>query len=477
MTLTPKDLSFLNQKLQPTNEDGDFQVFVGNSSEGGLEGTFKVGQTAVAEKKTKLLETERVFAAQLPTKAIPAAQISQPDDAFLEDLSRKTFNFFWEQSDKETGLTADRARADGSSLPPNHPSYNVASSAATGFGLTGLCVAAERNWIMPAEAKTRARKTLDFFANRAFHKNGWFYHWMDKTTGERRWRSEVSSIDTAIVLGGVLSVKQCFQDDAEIVNLAAKIYERVDFKWMLNGNPYLLSHGWREESGFIPTRWDTYSEHALLYFLAIGSTKFSISPEAWYAWKRDFVTYGDYKYLAGDTPLFIHQFSQAWLDLRGRRERRSPNVDYYENSVKATRAQRQFFIDISKEFPTYSANIWGLTASDSQKGYIAWGAPPRPTSLDGTVVPCAAAGSLMFTPDISLAALREMKAKFGDKIYKNYGFVDAFNPRTGWTDTDVIGIDLGITLLSAENLRSGKVWFWFMQNPEINGVLQRINLG
>ena len=296
---------------------------------------------------------------------------------------------------------------------------------------------------------------------------------MDKTTGERRWRSEVSSIDTAIVLGGVLSVKQCFQDDAEIVNLANKIYERVDFKWMLNGNPYLLSHGWREESGFIPTRWDTYSEHALLYFLAIGSTKFSISPEAWYAWKRDFVTYGDYKYLAGDTPLFIHQFSQAWLDLRGRRERRPPNVDYYENSVKATRAQRQFFIDISKEFPTYSANIWGLTASDSQKGYIAWGAPPRPTSLDGTVVPCAAAGSLMFTPDISLAALREMKEKFGDKIYKNYGFVDAFNPRTGWTDSDVIGIDLGITLLSAENLRSGKVWFWFMQNPEINYALRR----
>jgi beta-glucosidase len=475
-TLTPKDLSFINREMKMTLEDGEFRVLVGNSSEGGLETTFTVGQTTVAEKKTKLFEPEKVFAAQLPTKAIPAAQISRPDDAFLEELSRKTFNFFWEQSDRETGLTADRARADGSPLPPGHPSFNVASSAATGFGLTGLCVAAERNWITPAEAKTRARKTLDFFANRAFHKNGWFYHWMDKTTGERRWRSEVSSIDTAIILGGVLSVRQCFQDDSEIVNLAAKIYERVDFKWMLNGNPYLLSHGWREESGFIPTRWDTYSEHALLYFLAIGSTKFSISPEAWYAWKRDFVTYGDYKYLAGDTPLFIHQFSQAWLDLRGRRERRPPNVDYYENSVKATRAQRQFFIDISKEFPTYSANIWGLTASDSQKGYIAWGAPPRPTSLDGTVVPCAAAGSLMFTPDISLAALREMKEKFGDKIYRNYGFVDAFNPGTGWMDTDVIGIDLGITLLSAENLRSGNVWFWFMQNPEINYALRQVLL-
>jgi hypothetical protein len=245
---------------------------------------------------------------------------------------------------------------------------------------------------------------------------------------------------------------------------------------MLNGHPHLLSHGWREESGFIPTRWDTYSEHAILYILAIGSPTFSISPESWYAWRRDYISYGGYKYLAGDAPLFIHQFSQAWLDLRGRREKGAPNIDYYENSVKATRAQRQFFIDVSKEFPTYTANVWGLTASDSEKGYTAWGAPPRPADLDGTVVPCAAAGSLMFTPDISLAALREMKNRFGAKIYKNYGFVDAFNPRTNWTDTDVIGIDLGITLLSAENLRTGKVWFWFMQNAEIAGALWRADL-
>jgi hypothetical protein len=412
----------------------------------------------------------------LPTKTIPAAQISAADDAFLEDLSRKSFHYFWEQSDPNTGLTVDRARADGSPMPANHPSYNIASSAATGFALTSLCTAAERNWVAPAEAKMRARKTLDFFANRASHKNGWFYHWMDKPSGERRWKSEISSIDTAILLGGVLSVKQCFRDDTEIVSLATKIYERVDFKWMLNGNPYLLSHGWRPETGFISSRWDTYSEHALLYFLAIGSPTNSISPEAWYAWKRDFITYGDYKYLAGDTPLFIHQFSQAWLDLRERREKRSPFVNYYENSVNATRAQRQFFIDVSKEFPTYTANIWGLTASDSQNGYVAWGAPPRPATLDGTVVPCAAAGSLMFTPGISLAALREMKGKFGDKIYKHYGFVDAFNPHTNWTASDVIGIDLGITLLSAENLRSGKVWFWFMQNPEIIYALRQANL-
>ena len=394
----------------------------------------------------------------------------------MEDLSRRTFQFFREHSDAETGLTLDRARTNGDAPKAGEDHFQIASIAATGFALSGLCIAAERNWLTEADARQRARKTLDFFNTRAVHRNGWFYHWMDAKTGERRWQSEISSIDTAILLGGVLSIKQCFKDDAEIVRMATEIYERVDFKWMLNGDPYLLSHGWRPETGFIKSRWDSYSEHSILYFLAIGSPTHSIPPQAWYAWRRDYINYGNYKFLAGDTPLFIHQFSQAWLDLRGRRERKTPFIDYYENSRTATQAQRQFFIDISNEFPTYSKNLWGLTASDSENGYIAWGAPPRPAALNGTIVPCAPAGSLMFTPDIALAALREMKAKYGDKIYSKYGFADAFNPKTGWTNPDVIGIDLGITLLSAENLRSGKSWFWFMRNPEIIYALRQADL-
>ena len=394
----------------------------------------------------------------------------------MEDLSRKTFQFFWEHSDPETGLTLDRARTNGDAPKPGEDHFQIASIASTGFALSGLCIAAERNWVAQADARQRARKTLDFFNNRAVHRNGWFYHWMDAKTGERRWQSEISSIDTAILLGGVLSAKQCFKDDAEIVRMATEIYERVDFRWMLNGDPNLLSHGWRPETGFIKSRWDTYSEHSMLYFLAIGSPTHPIPPKSWYAWRRDYISYGEYKFLAGDTPLFIHQFSQAWLDLRGRRERKPPYIDYFDNSVKATRAQRQIFIDISDEFPTYSKNLWGLTASDSENGYIAWGAPPRPSALNGTIVPCAAAGSLMFTPDIALSALREMKAKYGDKIYSKYGFADAFNPKTDWTNPDVIGIDLGITLLSAENLRSGKSWFWFMRNPEIIYALRQADL-
>jgi hypothetical protein len=354
----------------------------------------------------------------------------------------------------------------------------VASIAATGFALTSYCIADERKWISPAEARTRTRRTLDFFANRAFHKNGWFYHWLDQKTGERRWRSEASSIDTALLLGGVLSVRQCFADDAEIVRLADKIYNRVDFPWMLNSDEFLLSHGWRPETGFIRNRWDDYSEHAILYLLGIGSKTQPIRWQSWYAWKRDWVEYKNYKYLAAVSPLFIHQFSHAWVDFRNKRERYlNFNVDYFENSVAATYAQRQFTIDVlNKEFPFYSNNIWGLTASDSAKGYVAWGAPPRHEATDGSVVPCAPAGSLMFAPEIALPALLEMRAKYGDKIYGRYGFADAFNPQTGWVNRDVIGIDVGITLLSAENLRSGNVWRWFMENPEIGSALVRARI-
>jgi len=374
-------------------------------------------------------------------------------------------------------LTLDRARTNGDAPKQGEDHYKIASIAATGFALSGYCIAADRKWVTPAQAKERTRTTLDFFANRAVHKNGWFYHWMDAETGERRWQSEISSIDTALLLGGVLTVKQCFADDAEIVRLANVIYLRVDFRWMLNGDAYLLAHGWRPESGWIKNRWEDYSEDKILYLLAIGSPTKPISPKAWYAWERKWQEYGGNRYLAAVSPLFIHQFSHAWVDFRGRRERRPPYVDYYENSVKATRAQRQFSIDVlSKEFPKYSANIWGLTASDSAKGYVAWGAPPRHEATDGSVVPCAVAGSLMFAPDITLAALKEMKNRYGDKIYGRYGFADAFNPQTGWVNPDVIGIDLGVTLLSAENLRSGKNWFWFMRNPEVRLAMKRVLL-
>jgi hypothetical protein len=437
-----------------------------------------------------LLLTRRAFTllliAVLCAQVVPRARarvdkkvggyvLTREDDALLEDISRRAFRYFLEQADPRTGLVRDRARTDGSPIA-SETGRDVASIAATGFGLTALCVAAERRWVAPVEARGRVRATLRFFNDRAYQNHGWFYHWMNLRTGERAWRSEVSSIDTALLLGGVLTARQCFRDDAEVVRLATRIYERVDFQWMLDGHPTLLSHGWYPERGFIPNRWRDYSEQLMLILLAVGSPTHPITPAAWRAWERKWITYAGYHYLNAHPPLFIHQYSQAWVDFRGRREGWYPFVNYFENSEKATRAHRQFCIDLSKEFPAYGPDVWGVSASDSARGYVAWGGPPRDPAIDGTVVPYAAAGSLAFTPDISLAALRALKEKYGEKTYGRYGFADAFNPNTGWVDTDVIGIDQGITLLAAENLRGGLVWRHFMKNAEVTRALDLVGL-
>ena len=411
-------------------------------------------------------------------------QLSPEDEAFLEDLSRRAFLYFWEQADPKTGLVRDRAGVNGQQRS------DLASIAATGFGLTALCIAAQRGWITSDEARERARTTLRFFAERAVHKQGWFYHWMNARTGAREWASEVSSIDTALLLAGVLTVRQCFDADPEIVSLATTIYERVDFPWMLNGHPTLLSHGWTPEGGFLPARWDTYSEHMILYLLAIASPTHPISPEAWYAWRRNPITYAGYTYIYGAPPLFIHQYSHAWIDFRHRREEHGMRTDWFENSIRATRAHREFCLRLAREFPlSYSENVWGITASDcvrqGQVRYCDWGGPPPPGfprdgRIDGTVVPSAAAGSLMFVPEIALPALRTMRerfsAQYGERFYGRYGFTDAFNPTTNWVNADVIGISVGITLLSAENLRAGTVWRFFMRNPEIARALDLIGL-
>ena len=415
-----------------------------------------------------------LIAIPLPPRDLQAqAQtFSRRDQAFVEDLERRSFQYFWDQASPITGLVLDRTRTDGSPTDEDH--RFVASIAATGFGLTGICIAAEHGWVSRAAARERVRATLRFFSERALQEHGWFYHWLDVNSGERRWKSEVSSIDTALLIAGALTARQYFHEDADIIRLASSIYERVDFPWMLNGHPTLLSMGWRPETGFLKARWDDYSEHPILYLLAIGSPTHPITPQSWYAWKRNWNEYAGYRYL-GKTPLFTYQYSQAWIDFRDRRETRGDRVNFFENSVKATLAHRQFCIDLAREFPGYGTNVWGISASDSVRGYVAWGGPPRDPAIDGTVVPYAAAGSLMFVPQLAMAALKTMRAKY-PRVYGKYGFADAFNPNTGWVDRDVIGIDLGITLISAENASNGNVWRWFMRNPEITNAMNLIGL-
>lgn len=401
--------------------------------------------------------------------ALLAAPLFGASDDFLEGLSHRCFRLLYEQADPATGLVVDRARTDGTREPR---SANIASIASTGFALSGLCIAAERKWLDPKAAADRVRITLRAFDSKIENQHGWFYHFLDASSGERAWKCELSSIDTALLLAGVLTVRQYFHSDSEIARLADGIYRRVDFEWMLDGSPNLLSHGWKPESGFLPHRWDKYSEGILIYLLAIGSPTNPIPPESWYAWERTRITYDGID-VVSNAPLFTHQYPQAWFALRGLRDRPPSGVNYFENSIAATKANRAFCIELGKDFPkSYTPEIWGISASDGERGYHAWGNVPKRNGIDGTVVPCAPGGSLMFLPALCRSTLLAMKDGFSDRLWNRYGFADAFNPTTGWVDADVLGIDQGITLLSAENARTGNVWKWFMKNPEATRALR-----
>ena len=406
-------------------------------------------------------------AAAAPLLAQTSASMSGPENDFLEDLSHRAFLYFWERASAQTGLVLDRALNSD-----RRDARNIASSAATGFGLTALCIGAERGWMNRAVLLERARKTLSFYASRSVHEHGWFYHFVDADTGARVWKCELSSIDTALLVCGILAAKQYF-NDPELSKLADAIYARVDWHWMLNGDPYLLSMGWKPESGFLNSRWDHHCELLVLYLLGLGSPTTPLPRASWTAWLRPKITYPGWTYISGAAPLFVHQYSQAWVDFRGRREQTGDRVNWFQNSVSATYAHRAFCIDLGRtEFPgCYDGRQWGITASDSAHGYVAWGGPPRDGPIDGTLVPCAPGGSLMFDVKTCLTALMHMREKFGSRVWNRYGFPDAFHPLNGWTDPDVIGIDVGITLISAENARTGRVWAWFMANPEIRKAM------
>jgi hypothetical protein len=390
-------------------------------------------------------------AASLPS----LTTLSPEDEQFLDALERASFLFFWEQANAQTGLIKDRCnvRTQDTSV--------AASIASSGFGLTAICIAERRGFIPHAEARLRVVQSLSFLWHKLPTHRGFYFHFANINTGERVWDSEVSSVDTAILLCGVLTCRQHFIGDGDISALAHAIFDRVDWTWLAEDTS-LLSHGWTPELGFIPSRWDFYSELMMMYLLGMGSSSHPLNSDAWFAWKRTIFEYDGLRYIGSFAPLFVHQYSQAWFDFRNKRDR---YADYFENSAIATDVHRRFCLELNEQFSDYSNALWGITASDSARGYVIWGGPPAMGPIDGTVVPCAAGGSLPFLPNETMRVLRTIRDHY-PQAWCRYGFVDAFNPLTNWYDTDVIGIDIGIIMVMAENARTGFVWDTFMKNPE-----------
>lgn len=391
-----------------------------------------------------------------------APQLSKEDDQLLEELEKANFLYFWEQADPATGLVKDRsnARAPDKGI--------VASIAATGFGLTALCIGEKRGFASSFDVQRRVLNAMNFLWERMQTHRGFYHHWTNVTTGERIWDSEVSSIDTAILLCGVLSCREHFPHPS-IRRLATAIFNRVDWTW-LSEDTALLSHGWMPEVGFLPYRWDYYSELMMMYLLGMGSSTHPLPADTWHSWKRTIFEYDGLRYIGSYAPLFVHQYSQAWFDLRDKRDK---YANYFKNSSIATEVHRRFCLELATRFPDYSQDVWGISSSDSRNGYVVWGGPPEIGPIDGTVVPSAAGGSLPFLPQPTLHVLKAIKSRYGSKAWCRYGFVNAFNPLVNWYDADVVGIDTGITMLMAENLRTGFVWNTFMKNQEVQQGLFR----
>jgi len=385
------------------------------------------------------------------------------DEQLLDEIQRGSFQFFWNETNPKTGQVKDRAFLNGKDT------RKMASIAATGFGLTALCIGDARGYAAHSDILERVRVTLRFLANQMPTVHGFYYHFVNMDNGQRWKKCELSSIDTSLLLCGTLTARAYFADP-EVQDLATKIYNRVEWPWMLNGGS-TFSMGWMPESGFLDARWEHYCELMMIYLLGIGSPTNPVPAETWKAWKRPTITYQGITYISGNDPIFTHQYSQAWYDFRNKRD---AYANYFDNSILATRAHKLFCLSLKSEFPDYSEDLWGISASDYEKGYTAWGGPPRQGPIDGSIVPCATGGSLVFLFPDCLRVLRTIRGPYAPKAWGLYSYVDAFNPLTNWYDTDVLGIDLGITMVMAENHRTSLVWDTFMKNPEAGAAMKKV---
>jgi hypothetical protein len=422
---------------------------------------------------------------------------SPPWDPFLDTLQTRTLLFFLKTADSTTGLTPDR-----------WPSSSPSSIAAVGFALTSYPIAAERGLITRVEAAGRVRKVLNYLRSLpqgdhsvgAAGYRGFFYHFVAMQTGLRVWNCELSTIDTGLLMAGALFCQSYFDaadpEEHEIRALADTLYRRVDWAWAMDGSPGIRL-GWYPERGFLQETWTGYNESMILYILALGSPSSPVPSSSWdhytsmYLWAEyqgeNFISFG---------PLFGHQYSHCWIDFRGIRDAylRTRGIDYFENSRRATASQRAYAIQNPSGFTGYSDSIWGLTACDGPRDatlrlqgrerkfqtYAARGASVDWVNDDGTIAPTAAGGSVPFSPELCIPALKAMRNRHGSWLFREFGFADAFNmtfvtPATpeGWYDADYIGIDQGPIAVMSENLRTGLVWETMKKNPYIVRGLQR----
>ena len=417
------------------------------------------------------------------------------DDALLDRLQWETFEYFLKEVNPANGLIADKTREDW-----------PASIAATGLALAAYPIGVERGFMTRDDAVRITLTTLRFFRNSeqgtapdATGYKGFYYHFLDMKTGRRAWRCELSTVDTALLLAGVLTAAAYFDRDNEdeqlVRTLGDELYRRADWRWAQHGGA-TITHGWKPKRGFLRYRWEGYDEALILYILGLGSPTYPLSDESYAAWLSTYrwkKIYGYEFVYAG--PLFIHQLSHIWIEFRGIQDQymREKQLDYFENSRRATYVQREYAIRNPREFALYDKECWGFTASDGPGpaivkvdgverrffDYLARGVPHGPD--DGTIAPWAVVASLPFAPEIVLPAMRYFVDRMKLQQAESYGFKATFNPTYpvksdnayGWVSPWNFGLNQGPIVFMIENQRTGLIWRLMRQCPYIVEGLRR----
>lgn len=417
----------------------------------------------------------------------------------IGELKKRTFHYFW-----------DLAYEGNLQIPDRHPTLRFSSIAATGFGFTAYLIGAENGYISRQQAADRTLATLRILSELPQGQDstgvsgyrGFFYHFLTIDQALRYRDVELSSIDTGLLMAGILSAIEYFSGDSpeeqEIRRLGDALFRRVEWDWMYV-NDEKLSMGWRPERGFIPASWNGYNEAMILLVMALGSPTHPIPDNAWNGWTSTYEwgTFQGFDYLQF-SPLFGHQYSHMYIDFRDIQDQymREKEIDYFENSRRATLANRAYCIENPGKFIGYGPNQWGLTACDGPAGldtlwqgkairfmtYNARGASALRIRDDGTLSPTAAGGSVPFAPDECLSALKQMWENNYENLVGEFGFKDAFNlsftftedtEDKGWFDHDYLGIDQGPILIQIQNYENEFVWNLMKKNEYIREGLKK----
>lgn len=421
-------------------------------------------------------------------------QLNKADEAMLDSIQHKTFQYFVNELQPEKGIVKDRAAK-----------WAPASIAATGFGIPSFAIGVERNWITRKQAADITLKIMQFFANSSQNNDtnatgykGFYYHFLRLNSGTREWKCELSSIDTGILMMGILFARNYYnlnnQTENEIRSLSATLIGRMDWSIFQMSptakHPYCISMAWTPENGMLNHGWSGYNEGLFLYILAAGTGMKDVntSYNSWlstYEWNTPYPGLSHVAF----PPLFGHQFSFAFIDFRGLSDKymKGKKIDYFENSRRATLVQQQYAIENPKGWVGYDSLCWGITACDGPggnynfgdkrfEGYAGRGTSGKDYTIaeDGTLAPYGPLSSLPFAPEIVLPTIKSMNAKYGHKIWGKYGYYDSFNETAKWVNDDFLGIDEGPMLIMIENFRTGLVWNYVMKDPVIQGGLNKL---